>query len=220
VVLGLSGYWALRIRRVLAPSSRFYRNQALGIVLVTTSLAILNIEANTLGDPYSNLIGVPFLYFAFLTIFYWTDSSALAARRSDLLSRDNLHWSKVRLLLWAFNIVSVGYFLLLVVATGGHVPSPTFQAGPLTVPGALLLLTGTIFVAMISAGVMLPIVARRATDSTLRRHLAWFGLGIVFLVIPLFPAAGVVGDFAIFGLSYCMYRSAKHLIPLNRLPLA
>ena len=219
VILALSTFWAFRIRRALAPSSRFYRNQALGLGLVAASLATLNFVANTVGKQYSDLIDIPFLYITFLTIFYWLDTSGLAAKKSDLLSRDTLKWSTIRLFLWPFNLISLAYFVLLVAASGGFNTATLVNSyGPLNLTDAVFLMTMSILVVILTAGILLPICAMRATDSTLRRHLTWFGLGILFLTLPLI-FSGVVGDLGVVGLSYCLYRSAKHLIPLNRLPL-
>ena len=213
MILLYPAYWALKIRRALA--TRLYRNQALGLALVSVGMALLNFEADALGNPYTSPVTALFLLFAFAMIFFWTDQSVESARRSDPLVRDTLRWSKVRRALWAFNLFCIGYFLVNAAAVGVPAASQSAVFSPVV---SFVLLLSFVLVAVLSAGVMLPVSSRRSGDFTLKRHLKWFGVGVLFLVIPLF-VNGYPGDLGIVGLSFCTYRSAKHLAPLNRLDL-
>lgn len=221
VGLGYATIWALKVRRVLA--IRAYQNQALGVALIAAMLALLTV-ANTVGAYliYNNPLesggngGFGLFFVLLVTIFYWIDSSVIAARRSDPLSRDTLHWSRVRILLWigtlpaAILVTAVDVYSL--IALGGNVTGgPPAWSVTILVPG--------IFIPPISGAVLLPIISRRSGDQTLRRHLKWFGLfAVVFLVFNLFLSnqpdpvlglfSGYVGDA---GCAFCLYRSVLSL---------
>ena len=202
-------FWAFKIRRALAV--RLYRNQALGIGLI--SVAFLAAVFDDTGTTYS---------FALLLIFYWIDVSFLAARRSDPLLRDTLHWSKLRIILWALGIISVAAWI------SGIPPIDTI---------------GKIFVATLipASGVALIAVAlRRSRNPTLSRNLAWFGLFAMTQLVTLAVAVtfavtdgtGGAEDFFLEGYflfalarflglalgGFFLYKSARSLVPLNRLP--
>src|SRR6266571_3609301 len=87
---------------------------------------------------------------------------------------------------------------------------------------------------MLFAGPALLLSGSRSKDSTLRRHLKWFGL----FVLSLFAA--VVGGFSLYLIhavvipivgfvvgytpfifaAYCLYRGARSLVPIGHLQLA
>jgi len=160
----------------------------------------------------------------FVAFFYFIDASVLDGRMSDPLLRDTLHWRKIRRWVWVIfataSVVSIyiaSYYSVLTggtVLTGGNVslfpPWVTFA-------GAFLYV-----VVVIGTGlVALPITAIRSRDPHLRRQLAWFaGFAAVLLgfsVVPTSPAytlAVFVGQFA--G-AFCLYKSARSLVPMNKL---
>lgn len=222
VVFTYAAFWAFNIRRALAV--RIYRNQALGIGLVTLSYSLTFVILSLAAIEYHtvNPIGVPFAFLfvelAFVTAFYWIDASVLAARRSDPLLRDILDWRFGRKIVWILNLVGV---IITPFATGliqftgvGLGPIPSYVGLLGFVP-----ILSTLFYGV----VLLPIAAFRSKDSTLRHHLGWFGL---FMLIQLVYAAtasltgnGLTNILFIFG-GYCLYRSARSLVPLNRLSLS
>ncbi len=222
---GYAAYWALNIRRALAV--RLYRNQALGIALVALSWAsafFIGIEV-----PVDGLFFVP-AFSALLIMFYWIDASVLAARRSDPLLRDTLHWTQLRFLVWALNIgplaifSSVFLYLFLLNAPLESVLDPS-----LALIGGILVYT-PVLATSISGAIFLPISARKSKNMSLSKHLKWFGLFLLvfafgFTVVAPFasndPVLGPVGfGVALLVGGYCLYRSARSLAPLNRLPLA
>jgi hypothetical protein len=119
---------------------------------------------------------------------------------------------------------------------------PPLQYGvSLTTVTLLAIILLPIFVTVISGAFALPRIARSSRDLTLRRQLKWFGLFVVFLLIMGFSliVASAVGvaipqtnalvfvvviqgiSFTALGVAgYCLYRSARALIPgAEKLPI-
>jgi hypothetical protein len=196
-------YWAIDIRRALAVG--LYRIQALGIALV--SLGFLSF-----GELFSTLVTYNM---ALLIIFYWLDASVLAARRSDPLLRDTLRWTKLRVPVWALILAGFGVSVAAVVIKGDI----TYM---LSDTGGSFLSTFPDFAIPILALVLLPLVARRSGDLALRRHIVWFGafaalqFGAILGAL-IFGGASYFVGFAFGG--YCLFRSARALVPLNRISL-
>jgi len=190
-------FWAIRIRSALAV--QLYRNQALGISLISAFLIFGTID-NT-GTIYS---------LAILLVFYWIDVSMAAARRSDPLLRDPIHWRSLRLVLWP--IVGVGLFASDV--------SYFYVVG-----GVIGELTGLIeviaYIAIPICGVALFAVAsRRTRDSNLKHQIEWLGLFAIIQFATILAASvnSILGatyfiGFAIGG--FFLYKSARALAPLN-----
>jgi hypothetical protein len=195
-------YWAFDIRRALAV--RVYRNQALGIGLVSLAFLFLGIFISTSFSYNLSLI----------VIFYWLDASILAARRSDPLLRDTLRWSKLRSVVWAMNLIAIGVGAFFVVSKGdiSYMPSDAIWGNVVVLPD---------FAIPILALVFLPLVARRSGDSTLRRHIEWFGVFAVLQFVAILGGATIIGGASYFvGFAfggYCLFRSARSLAPINRL---
>jgi len=222
-ILSFALYWALNIRQSL--SVGLYRNQALGVGLVAAGAAInafnfgLSVGGLVGGDTYFALtVGFQSVWFLFL--FYFIDTSALAARRSDPLLRDSLRWKKIRGPLWIANIAAFVFGLF------NHLP---VQYGLTLIPGVVLL----------------PVIARRSGDSTFRTQIKWFGFYVLLLaasfgallflgallstkppVNPSSPYSSPLYDLGIalfallvWGAAYCLNRSARSLVPLNRFPV-
>jgi hypothetical protein len=199
-------YWAFSIRRALAV--RLFRNQALGIGLV--SISFLAAIVDNTGTAYS---------ISLFVIFYWIDASMLATRRSDPLLRDTLHWSSLRMVLWMILLVVGVPQMINGVLTGNYTYIPGNDIlGFLTVAGFTIIpLMGTVLFALVS---------RRSKDTTLRRHLAWFGLFVLSQAVTILFASSVYsGGGATYFVGFTfggffLYKSAKSLVPLNRLSLA
>ena len=239
VALGISYsvYWAFSIRSALARS--LYRHQALGIglvgifgefsILVAALLFVYDLGSILKGvvTPLFLASGLTVVGFE-LALFYWIDSSILAARRSDPLLRDTFGWRRLRFLTW---------ILLIVLGIASvALPQSVFQ-GDFSSTGVLLGYL-PVFVVVLSGAVVLPIAARRSGDATLRKHLAWFALfvaGIFLSNTPnavqglssgqgdlLAPSALSLGLQYLIGLgaSYFIYRSVRSLAPLNKLSLS
>ena len=216
-----AAYWAFGIRKAL--SVGLYRNQALGIGLIALGFAVFN--------PYSEA-NVPFItngafgtwlltyYPPFILIFYWADASARAARRSDPLLRDSLRWSKVRSSVWGLTFALIAFYTATAIynqlfGISESLGIPVLLVGLVPLFGPLLL-----------SAFLLSVNARRSGDQTLRKHLEWFG----FFTLSLF-IGGSIGALTYpyhhigFGLliyillpigAYSLYRSARALVPLNR----
>jgi len=220
-----SVYWALDLRRLL--SAPLYRNQALGAGLVSTAFASLNCAIY--GGQNTSLVGnlqLIVIGYTFLITFYWVDSSVLAARKTDPLYRDTLHWRKVRLAVWPVIFVTA----LALPGLSIVYPSSLLQGEGVTWLFVILVFT-PIIGAFGSGLILLPIAGRRSRDEALRKNLEWFGLfGASFILFAILnilspgesePGGGLAFFFLVLAFvagSYCLYRSTKSLAPLNRLP--
>jgi hypothetical protein len=203
-------YWAFSIRQTL--NEGLFRNQALGIGLVALGAYTLLISTAVFNDA-------PII--AGVTTFFWIDASVLAARRSDPRWRNTFHWTGVRIPVWI--LIMIG---LVAFSTQTLFPN---EGSQITFAGGQAVLFSAVGPFIIGA-MMLPIVARRSKDMSFRHHLGWFGryaalLFFLFvnLFIGLFLMSGSVqNDYLIVsqtliltGAGYCLYRSAKSLVPLS-----
>jgi hypothetical protein len=215
---GYTIFWAFSLRRLL--SAHLYRNQALGVGLVAIGWAMFNYSFLSSNNVIPNVA----LPIAALLTFYWIDASVLAGRKSDPLYRNTLHWRELRLALWSVLVGAIttvffgilfnpSVFIIINYSGIGANPSPL----------VLFLLFVVFFAVFVPGTVYLLATAFRSRDLTLRKHLLWFGSFSLFFFV--FSLAGVTtGQSTLFGLAYvigtyCLYRSAKSLAPLNRLPV-
>ena len=244
IILVYVAFWALNVRRALPVHA--YKRQALGIALIAISLALANVVDTIEAYVY---IGTPFgaigqsgfgLWFVFLLfLFYWVDSSVIAVRKSDPKARDTFHWSRLRIVLWAFSLP--GQVLIFFVSITSLILSgPTASANSSAPSGGLIgvvllvVLVGAIFIPLASAVVMLPVVARRTADRTFRTQLIWFAaFAVVYFVfvnqlgsiscpnnactIPTQVSAEWFGLYISYvGLAlgaFCLVRSVSSLVP-------
>ena len=210
-----SAYWAFVTRRALQQG--LYRRQAWWVgwmavyfVALTTVLSLLlTFQINVLSI---NIFGGTLIGAGFVVMFLWIDSTIRVARRSDPLSRDALRWSKLRYL-WGF--ITVGGAIGAVATAVNSGISTVAPFGGALFFGAIALLVS----------------ARRSGDPTLRRHLKWTGLCIFLLWlasqlaapisrIPVFadPTLGQSVPFFFVAVgAYCLYRSARSLVPLGHI---
>ncbi len=234
--ISYSAYWAFSIRKALASS--LYRRQALGIGLVAffgelSFVALALVAAYDLNSLLKGLVPPSFQAYGLMVIafevalFYWIDSSILAARRSDPLLRDTFSWRRLRPLFW---ILFLGLEITSIV-----LPESAFTSGGLS-STAILLVYLPFIIPVVSGVVILPIAARRSGDATLRRHLIWFAFfvaGVFLSGLPNFLELSTTQGFSpanAFPLSltylisliasYFIYRSVKSLAPLNKIPLS
>lgn len=203
-------YWAFRIRETFVEG--LYRNQALGIGLVALGAYTLLLSIVLFNDA-------PIV--AGATTFFWVDASVLAARRSDPRWRDTFHWTKLRIPAWILIIVGLVAFSTEVLFPG--------ENSPITLAGGQAVLFSVVGPFAIGA-LVLPVAGRRSKDVSLKRHLAWFGrfgatlvLLFVNLFVGLFLMSGdIQNDYLLVTQTliltvagYCLYRSAKSLVPLS-----
>jgi len=245
LIFSYAAYWGFSIRRALYV--RVYRNQALGIGLVAVSFGIFSVGLAALiyivpGHVNPSAAVAPLVALGILTVFYWIDVSMLVARRSDPLLRDTLHWTRLRVVFWAGNILGLGlpfaaiiFYVLVPLALGApcsgfcsfSTPPPPPPPSAIPVFLAPYLLTG------VAGLVFLLIAARRSKDINLQRSLGWFGLFAVSLLVRLISivsqfvgplanveyASATIGAVGFIPGGYFLYKSAKALVPLNRISL-
>jgi hypothetical protein len=212
---------------------RVYRDQALGVSLVSLGLFLL-LSTILLGLTFfafsplfaSSASFYVRIYLWLLLAMYWIDSSMRASIDLDPLSRNSLHWNKLRYLLWALNFAGIGVFAGFLILTGDYRffdnPSPGLAS---TIIAELSLMP--FFVTSISGTMALPIGAFRSRDRNFKRQLQWFALALFFfvgldyiasLVANNSPAQGTIYSASFLLMGYCLYRSAHALVPLSRIP--
>jgi hypothetical protein len=226
VSVGVYGaYWAFSIRRTLV--GPVYRGHAfwLGVVsfMLYAALAIVNLSSSSLIVSVAQSIVI---LTTIAVVFGFVDSTVPIMRRSDPLLRGILHWSRVRIALWLDVCLAGLYFVYSAI-------DPSFgSSGVWAVLGFPLLLLPFI----IGAPALL-IGVRRSRDPILRRSIEWFtGLLLLFLanallsfmVLIVFDVTSYAATYSYPALvfapgmflgSYCLYRSARSLAPINRLQL-
>lgn len=161
-------------------------------------------------------------YPPFLLIFYWVDSSARAARRADPLLRDTFRWSRTRAYSWGFIFAIIALYAASWAYAAVVTVPKSIVSDALTIVGLF-----PIFGALIIGAVLLPLSARRTGDRTLRSHMSWFGLFVLATFVGDLIAAwtypnhhvglGLVTYIALPLGAYFLYRSARALVPLNRI---
>ncbi len=235
---GYAIYTALGIRRTF--SVPLYRSQALGVALIAL-IILINLLSNIIFSYIPPNVPSDFLFsnvgiigeLAFLLWFpifyYWLDKSELAARKSDPLLRDILHWQLVRLflgpLIYASVVIAASTEIIETIffgvspvsmASESAVPSNLFIILFLFIPGIILFI-GLRILAIIA----LPIAAWQTKDPLLRKQIYWLGLFFILNFIGgalqgtisnPFEALFVL-DAIVFANGYCLYKSARSLVP-------
>ncbi|MDA4135812.1 MAG: hypothetical protein OK449_02275 [Thaumarchaeota archaeon] len=221
LILSYGAYWAIEIRRALAV--RLYRSQALGIGLLTISVGLAQLYyTGSIFYGWPPELSFASILFFSLALLYWTNTSVGAARKSDPRLRDTLGWTRLRLLLPALIAAAVIYDSANIIYNilNGHAVTATatgFLAITFEIP---------VLVPIVAAALILPVAALRSRDSVLRKHLLWFGLFAVFLLVFIEVLSSgltdplqiiLVQDLGLVLGGYCIYKSAKSLVPLNKL---
>jgi hypothetical protein len=221
---GYAAFSAFSIRRRL--SGDLYRKQALGIGIVSILFGVLDLTtSNVISGLLFSFLAIIVFWGVFVSTFYWIDTSVRAARLSDPLLRDSLHWSRLRFVLWGYLVAALPLVGVIVIEfpQGGPPPAGT---SPLVDLLFVFSLFAPIWVTLVSGFVVFPVVARRSGDRNLRHHLAWFGAyaAVIFAsAVGSFLisseatqaydfAQGLVAIFA----SYFLYRSSRSLAPIYR----
>jgi len=246
-IVGLyAAYWAFAIRRRLM--GRIYRNHALWLGVMGILVAIPGIPVssnnpfiNVLAVFYSNA------GWQFLVVFAFIDSTIPVVRRSDPLLRDVFHWKKVRIGLWGvlafFTIVAIYlsiYFRNCWVAANISACISSGISNSITLGAVLGFLGGNLVIAdilpIILGALALLIGARRSRDTVLRESVKWLGVGLLCVGVGFVSVGGIEAllnlsnysttysygavpwSAVLFLTGYAVYRSARSLAPLNRLP--
>ncbi|MDA4131209.1 MAG: hypothetical protein OK457_10600 [Thaumarchaeota archaeon] len=210
-------FWAFKIRKALFV--RLYRNQALGMgIVVVLILLFTSIIVAEIVLPSVQILLLPWVWLGPLVLLFWINTSVNAGRRSDPLLRDTLQWKKLR-----FIILSLIIFDIL---SGLAVLSLSIRI-PYEI--TLILIFLPFFSICVVGAIVLTIAARRSKDMIFRRHMAWFGIFVAIFIGGLaFAAVTYAYNYEANSLglplfllleAYCLYRSVKSLIPLNRLSL-
>jgi hypothetical protein len=211
-----AAYWAFIIRKALATG--LYRRQALwagtmGLYFVALSTFLTIALSFNLTTLWVNLLGGLLISSGFIVLFAWIDSTVRVARRSDPLLRDTLRWSRLR---YFIGFVTIGGAISALVTS---INSGFAYVAPFG--GALLF-----------GAIALLLSATRSGDQTLRRHLKWMGLSIAMLwlasqltgiLFDIFPAGSLTSEAITYTVvvvgGFCLYRSARSLVPLGHLSL-
>ena len=220
LVFAYVAYRSLNVRSALAAPS--YRKQALGVALLST-FAGLNILGSTVSGylVYGGAAGAlgngafGAFWVLLATLFYFVDSSVIAARRTDPQARDTLHWSKLRLLLWVMVLP------VAVLVTGIDIISAGVATG--APPGwSIFILVPGILVPPVSGVIFLPLASRRAGDPAFKKHLRWFAVAALFFVLGqvLGNPSNVAQALAItyifdLAVAFALYKSVLSLVPVR-----
>jgi len=222
-IYAYGAYWAFSVRHALAV--RLYRNQAFGIGVIVlafwSTIGIYGALSGILSLQIFTAISTLTWYFLFVTIFYWIDASVLAARRSDPLLRDTLHWSKLRIPLWIIDLVAIGvtFSVLGYSEITGNASllnqlNTGFSNGILNIinslPVVLTLVCGIIFLSAIAV--------RAKWDRTLRKHFSWFAIFLLLSFGIIGNILSFIGPISFIVAGFALYKSAKSLVPLNQIP--
>ncbi len=214
-----AAYWALIIRKVLL--TNLYRRQALwtaamGIYFVTLAAFLTIVLTLQLYTLETNILGGLVISSGSILEFLWIDSTVRIARRSDPLLRDTLHWSKLRYFLWIGSIGGAASAMITAITLG------------FSTVGAI---SGEFGGALLIGAIALFLSGRRSGDVTLRHHLTWAASCIFLLwlvgqsVGPLFRI--IVDSYTVQSIifplvaagAFCLYKSARSLIPIGHLSL-
>jgi hypothetical protein len=220
-----AAFWAFNIRHALR--IHLYRRQAFGVGVIVLALwstvgiysALQDVLSLQIFSVVSNLTW----YFLWLTLFYWIDASVLASRRSDPLLRDTLYWSKLRIPLWTVDLIAVGvtFSVLGYAEINGNVALLNQLAFGNLDNAILNFVYGLpVFLGLVCGVVYLSAVAVRSKwDRTLRKHFTWFAL-FLLLSIGILGPLSLIGPVSFLLAGFALYRSARSLVPLNRVSLS
>jgi hypothetical protein len=221
-----AAHWAFAVRRALV--SRIYRSHALWLGALGVMLAVTMFITYS-GNTTRLLVVGTYNSILFAVVFAFADSIVPVARRSDPLLRSILRWGKLRIALWAVVVP-------MVLTNTIPILGPSFAnspAGNIVVNIGWYILATILFIFMAAA---LVTGARRSRDLVLRVSLKWLGVLLSLTVVRVLDAAmqttvlGVsLSDYAysypaLIGAAlsilsaYALYRSARSLAPINRLP--
>lgn len=214
---GYAAYWAFNIRRALAV--RIYRNQALGVGLVSLGFILIFFDY-VLVSSFNIVIFVAIQALVTAMFFFFIDSAVLDGRMSDPLLRDTIHWRRIRLWVWGIFVAASVASIYIVVYYAG-LTGKNLSVLPFWVSfiGSALEVVVVIIVGIVA----LPLTAIRTRDPYLRKQLAWLAGFVAFLAaggpVPTSSAYAPVVFALQFAMAFCLYKSARSLVPLNKISL-
>ncbi|HZB79698.1 MAG TPA: hypothetical protein VE264_00305 [Nitrososphaera sp.] len=201
-----------------------YRNRALWVGAVGMFFALLVLSTILIGTFAStNRFLILFQFgltnFGAILVFGWIDSNVRVARRSDPLRRNTLHWTKLRIFIWA---------ILTIALVGGlfsaFVGDINYLSSPAGLGGAFL---DSPFTPAAAFGIVaLAVSHRRINDVTLKRHIKWLVFFVLILLFAtrlleysssLFSTVGFVAILLLACGAYFLYIAARSLSQLDHL---
>ncbi len=224
-ILLYGGYWAFAIRRALFV--RAYRSQAFWIGFFSLYLIPHGPSVDSVLASFNS----PILYFAnelyyiFLAVllFRLIDVDVGLSRRSDPFLRRTLHWKRLRLIIWGIMTFSIVSLIILGIAGIFGPSAPTSTVIPLQ---------ASVHLSFLVSGIpALFLGARRSRDEIFRTSLKWFGLFFLVLLanvmVYFVTSSGLVSisqelvnttsGYLFAPAAFCLYRSVKSLVPMDRL---
>jgi hypothetical protein len=163
------------------------------------------------GQAYG-VLGVILAYLivypgAQIVLFIWIDRTMNTIIRLDYQRRDVARWRSLRFVYWAFAAATLALYAIL-FATNSSVVLDLFLISflfPLSY-GSLALILG----------------ARKTRDMTFKLHARWFGFAIAALIVvtltPSFVGSMLVNSLPYILVSFCVYKMARFLVPIDRFP--
>ncbi|HXZ89527.1 MAG TPA: hypothetical protein VEG61_00565 [Candidatus Dormibacteraeota bacterium] len=245
--VGIYGaYWAFAIRQRLVGRLYRNHALWLGVlcVLIAMPSTIPSLTNNSFISTLVTIYNNPPL--DMLVAFAFIDSTIPVVRRSDPHLRRLLNWGKVRIVIWsvlALNVAVTTYVSIYLptcmtaVRTGACIRAALHNLRLLGLVVGFLASLGWLvsILFLIPAAAALLIGAKRSMDLVLRESVKWLGLALL-CVVPLVLVAVVEGpilhlsyyyttysygavpwNVSFILLGYALYRSARSLVPLNRL---
>jgi hypothetical protein len=201
--------------------SPLYRNRALWVGAVGTFFALFVLSTILIGtfastNRFLSLFQFSLTNFGAILVFGWIDSNVRVARRSDPLRRNTLHWTKLRIFIWA---------ILTIALVGGLVSAFIGDIYNLSSPAGAFLESP--FIPASAFGIVaLAVSHRRINDVTLKRHIRWlvFFVLILLLVIrlleyssSLFSTVDLITMLLLACGAYFLYIAARSLSQLDHL---
>ncbi len=208
-----AGYLSLAVSRGLAVPA--YRSRALGMsafaILIGVALTFSG-NVNTVFPPAYYGVGAAAVYLllypaVLAVLFIWIDRTINTVFRLDYLRRDILGWRRFRLVYWGFVAAS---FVVYFISYFDFVFS-VYLAYDLF-----------ILVPLAYASVLLVVGSAKTRDATFRSHAKWFGYCLVVILLTsilyLFTTDLILDALPDVPLSFCIYKMARHLVPVGRFP--
>lgn len=224
LLYGLAGYWAFSVARALVVP--VYRSRAIGLGVIAVAQGLMgiieivsSISLRLSGvSIFLNPVFIGIDYFTYLVVFYWIDRTMTVLTRSDPRRRDVFHWRYLR-------FVILGLMAVGIAATPG-----AYLGGQLAPHGEqplVFLSAFTIAVTEVPGLAYLAVGGKRSLDGSVRRHLRWLVSYLLLeLVVALaIPTLTLDPEIALallylggVGQAFMLYKAARSLVPLGRVP--
>ncbi len=224
-IYGYASYWAFGVGRLLP--SKLYKRQALSAGFLALALWLAGWSLTVLSNSPNPQLGVGVTVIVFsvplFAFFYFTDEAMKAARRSDPLFRDILHWNQARILLWTVVVIALGSVVVVCgYATVTDNVAILNGIGNGNYGGVLFSLDANYLYNLAFIGVIwLAAAALRAKwDRYLRRNFLWLAVAVsLFFTLAnvSFPGSFVV---LFDSVGFALFMAARSLTPVNKLALS